>query len=255
MKLKHSASQVPTPYMIFTDGASSGNPGPGGWAYICVSPDQEVEERGGYTPHTTNNAMELTATLRALESLAHLSPSPPIEIYTDSTYVILGITQWIHAWKNRSWLTREGTPIANRELWEQLLMLTSSRSIQWKYVKGHAGIPGNERADQLAVAYSLRSPISVFRGKLKDYPIRILQIPSQTEIPPRQKLSSGRKAASTPWSYLSVINGIPKRHSTWSECEARVKGQPGAKFKKAMSEEEEREILLSWGFDPLHLFP
>jgi ribonuclease HI len=251
MTLKDHTSQSSRPYLIFTDGASSGNPGPGGWAYICVSPEQNIEENGGHEPHTTNNAMELTATIQALASLAHISPSPRIEIYTDSTYVILGITRWVHAWKKRSWLTLEGTPIANLELWKKLLALTSKKDIQWKYVKGHAGVPGNERADQLAVSYSQRTPLSLFRGHLKDYRFSILELPSQTEVPIRNQNAKNRNSSQAAASYLSLINGILKKHSTWNECESWVKGKSGARFKKAMNEDEEKEILLTWGFDPL----
>lgn len=251
MSLKHVSSSVPQPYIIFTDGASSGNPGPGGWAYISVSPDHQVEEKGGYEAHTTNNAMELKAPLHALESLAHLALSTPIEIYTDSTYVILGITQWIHAWRKRSWLTLEGTPIANLELWQKLQALTLKRNLQWKYVKGHSGVPGNERADQIAVAYSQRSPLPLFYGKLEEYRIPILHLPPQTEVPTRPFNSKDKRSTPASVNYLSLVNGTLRRHTSWKDCESCVKGRSGAKFKKITNQEEEKKVLLAWGFNPL----
>src|SRR5215467_7564002 len=104
--------------VAFTDGAASGNPGPGGWAAIVLSPDGRVRELGGGDPHTTNNRMELTGAIRAL---ALVEAAHPIAIYTDSTYVIRGIREWIWNWKRRGWKTAEGADVLNRDLWEALL--------------------------------------------------------------------------------------------------------------------------------------
>ena len=249
MTLKPKTSSNLTPYTLFTDGASSGNPGPGGWAFICVSPDKHVREQGGHDHQTTNNAMELTAALRALQSIPPSDAQTPIELYTDSTYVILGITKWIHGWKKRAWMNSQGVEIANLELWQELLRVSSKRIVHWNYVRGHAGIPGNERADELAVAFSKHVKLPLFQGNLREYPYSILDTPKDTSLP-ASALNMNKKTEKKPLCYLSLVNGTLKKHMTWSDCESWVKGKSGAKFKKAMNGDEEREILLAWGFDP-----
>ena len=131
---------------IWTDGACSGNPGPGGWGAILRAGGQEKELSGG-APVTTNNRMELTAAIMALESLK--SPSE-VDIHTDSQYVRGGVTGWIHGWKRNGWRTADKKPVKNIELWQQLDAATARHQIRWHWVKGHAGHPENERADVLA---------------------------------------------------------------------------------------------------------
>jgi ribonuclease HI len=131
---------------IWTDGACSGNPGPGGWGAILRAGGQEKELWGG-APATTNNRMELTAAIMALESLK--SPSE-VDIHTDSQYVRGGVTGWIHGWKRNGWRTADKKPVKNIELWQQLDAATARHQIRWHWVKGHAGHPENERADVLA---------------------------------------------------------------------------------------------------------
>jgi len=131
---------------IYTDGACSGNPGPGGWGAVLRWRGKEKEIAGG-DKSTTNNRMELTAVIRALESL---NRDVPVEVWSDSTYVIKGITEWIHGWKKRGW-KRKGGEVLNVELWKQLDELSHRYQIKWHWVKGHAGHPLNERADRLAV--------------------------------------------------------------------------------------------------------
>jgi len=131
---------------IWTDGACSGNPGPGGWGAILRAGGQEKELSGG-APATTNNRMELTAAIMALESLK--SPSE-VDIHTDSQYVRGGVTGWIHGWKRNGWRTADKKPVKNIELWQQLDAATARHQIRWHWVKGHAGHPENERADVLA---------------------------------------------------------------------------------------------------------
>lgn len=231
---------------VFTDGASSGNPGPGGWGAIIVTPDQQVIEIGGREVPTTNNRMELTAAIQALQYLSNLKA--PIEIFTDSTYVIRGITQWVWGWRKRGWITSEGKEVANSDLWKALSELCHLRKIEWKYVRGHQGTPGNERADQIAVEFSQGRKPSLFKGSLGTYEVEIHDVPTDTRLP---ELSSTTKSSDKkPYSYLSMIGTIPMRHANWNECEKRIKGQSGARFKKAMSQEEERQILLSWGVRP-----
>lgn len=131
---------------IFTDGACKGNPGPGGWGVLLRYGDHEKALSGG-EPHTTNNRMELTAAIEALKALRQ----PVIaDIYTDSQYLIKGLEQWLPSWKARGWQTADRKPVKNRDLWELLDRLAAQHQLRWHWVKGHAGHPGNTRADELA---------------------------------------------------------------------------------------------------------
>ncbi len=131
---------------IYTDGACKGNPGPGGWGALLRYRMQEKELSGG-EPATTNNRMELMAVIAALEALKRRAK---IAIYTDSKYVQQGISQWIHGWKQKNWMTSARTPVKNVDLWQRLDRLANQHEIEWCWVKGHAGHPENERADALA---------------------------------------------------------------------------------------------------------
>jgi ribonuclease HI len=131
---------------IFTDGACRGNPGPGGWGVVFRYGETEKEIFGGEAA-TTNNRMELTAVIRALEALKQPSR---VKLYTDSQYVQKGIQEWIHSWKRNGWKTSDKKPVKNKELWVELDELRKSHDIEWHWVKGHAGHPENERADALA---------------------------------------------------------------------------------------------------------
>lgn len=131
---------------IFTDGACSGNPGPGGWGLILRWRGHERELNGG-EPETTNNRMELMAAIQGLESLKRPSK---VTVHTDSTYVMDGITKWIHGWKRNGWRTAAKKPVKNEDLWRRLDAALAQHDIQWQWVKGHAGHPENERADALA---------------------------------------------------------------------------------------------------------
>jgi len=130
----------------FTDGACSGNPGPGGWGVVLRSGEHEREIYGGGI-ETTNNRMELTAAIEALQALRE---SCQVELTTDSTYVKDGITRWLQKWKINGWKTAAKKPVKNQDLWEQLEVQTARHVVQWLWVKGHSGHPGNERADALA---------------------------------------------------------------------------------------------------------
>jgi len=134
--------------VIYTDGACSGNPGPGGWGVIMYHGKRQKEMLGG-EKSTTNNRMEMMAAIKALEAIKP-SFSGPVVLFTDSTYVLKGITEWIHGWKKRGWKKSDKKPVVNKELWQRLDELNSQRDIQWKWVKGHAGDIGNEKADELA---------------------------------------------------------------------------------------------------------
>ncbi|MDA7947294.1 MAG: ribonuclease HI [Hyphomicrobiaceae bacterium] len=132
--------------VIYTDGACSGNPGPGGWGAILIHGGHEKELKGG-EPETTNNRMELTA---AIEALNALKKPCSIDLHTDSNYLRDGITSWIENWKRNGWRTANKKPVKNADLWEQLEAARAPHDVRWHWVKGHAGHPENERADALA---------------------------------------------------------------------------------------------------------
>lgn len=131
---------------IYSDGACKGNPGPGGWGALLVTDGHRKEISGGEA-NTTNNRMEMTAVIRALESLKRPST---VEVHTDSQYVQKGISEWMTGWKKRNWRTADGKPVKNQDLWLQLDALSQLHRIEWKWVRGHNGHPENERADALA---------------------------------------------------------------------------------------------------------
>lgn len=132
---------------VYTDGACRGNPGPGGWGVYIINGNQTEELYAG-DRSTTNNKMEMQA---AISALMHLKETEtPIELYTDSNYLRQGITEWIYNWKKNNWRTSSKKPVANRELWIELDKLNSQMNVNWNWVKGHAGDPGNEKADELA---------------------------------------------------------------------------------------------------------
>jgi ribonuclease HI len=131
---------------IYTDGACRGNPGVGGWGALLRFRDRELELFGG-EPATTNNRMEMTAAIRALEALKRRCQ---VALYTDSQYVRQGITTWLADWKRRNWRTTDRKPVKNQDLWQQLDGLAAKHDIEWHWVRGHTGHPENERADALA---------------------------------------------------------------------------------------------------------
>jgi ribonuclease HI len=171
---------------VFTDGSARGNPGPGGWGAILVyenSNDQEtrnkkqwVAEIGGREDHTTNNRMELTAAISALEFVASLqaaSSELQAVVYTDSEYVMKGITIWIHDWQKRGWRTAAKKPVLNQDLWQELLLQTEGKQIEWKYVAGHAGHEANERCDEIATSFADNAPATLYNGPRENYNVAL----------------------------------------------------------------------------------
>lgn len=221
--------------LIFTDGSSRGNPGPGGWGVI-VRLGTQVTELGGYEKHTTNNRMEMTAIIEALRFVGH--EKDPITVYTDSKYTIDGATKWVNGWQKNGWKTKNKTEVLNRDLWESLVLAMEDKEIIWHHVAGHVGIPGNERVDSIANGFAGGEKIALFDGLEKDYRISLLKLSGDVT---KKTKSDGGKA----YSYLALVNGKVHRFGTWKECETFVKGKH-AKFRKAVSKEQEGEILQDW---------
>ena len=242
---------------IFTDGSSLGNPGPGGWGAIIIFPpgedddsESKVESRkskvielGGYENETTNNRMEMTAAIKALAYVCNLQPTTyNLQLYTDSSYVLNGITKWIHGWHQNNWKTKSKEDVLNKDLWQKLFSLVYSNDLEidWQLVKGHVGIVGNERADLIATSFAEGKPIKPFEGFIEDYEKMlgesILKVPEEAHEHPKR---SHKKA----YSYVSFVDRKIETHKTWAECEKRAKGQSGARFKKAVDKADEKRII------------
>lgn len=244
--------------IIFTDGSSLGNPGPGGWGAIIVYNDDKlkveslklkVQEFGGRVEHTTNNRMELSAAIEALSFLSSYRLKTidyRLTLYTDSSYVINGITKWISGWKKNGWVTKDKKEVLNRDLWEMLGELTETTNIEWKYVGGHVGVRGNERCDEIATKFAEGEKVDLYKGVIENYLVpNILDI-TFDESMAIEKSKLKTRSAVPAFSYVSKVLGKIETHKTWKECEARVKGVSGAKYKKALSESDERKIIDEW---------
>lgn len=222
---------------IFTDGSSRGNPGPGGYGYIAIYQDaageMQVKEGGGEEDPTTNNRMELMAVIKALESCDRKK----IKVYLDAAYVLNGITKWVFGWEKNGWKTSQKEPVSNEDLWKRLMAAVAGKKIEWELLKGHAGIAGNERCDEIATGRAKE----LFKGKLRDYHFDPFDIKSSGAT------ASSKKNKGKAYSYVSAVNGIVMVHKTWEACEKRVKGAKGARFKKALSPAEERDLMNSLG--------
>ncbi|OHA88622.1 MAG: ribonuclease HI [Candidatus Zambryskibacteria bacterium RIFCSPHIGHO2_02_FULL_43_14] len=149
---------------IYTDGSSRNNPGPGGWGVVVIY-DNKVAELGGGERHTTNNRMELTAAIEALNAVS----DKHITIYTDSEYVMKGMNEWIHNWQKKNWKTANKKPVLNQDLWQKLLEVVGDRKIEWKYVASHVGIRLNERADEIATAFADNFSPILYNGPRDKY--------------------------------------------------------------------------------------
>ena len=244
--------------IIFTDGASRGNPGPGGYGVVIVSGDT-VTELGGSERETTNNRMELRAAIEALRYLKenhkllttdrvkeHGSHAANyrLTIYTDSSYVLKGITRWVHGWQKNGWKTKSGDAVKNADLWQELAELAERFTIDWQLLEGHVGVAGNERADEIATAYADGKKIDLFNGPLGEYEYNVKDV-SRNKLAKETKESSKKGKSGKAYSYVSMVQGEIKTHDSWSECEKRVKGK-NAWFRKATSKEHEKEIIDSF---------
>ncbi len=227
--------------VAFTDGASRGNPGPGGWGFALIDTDnQVVYETAGFDTKTTNNAMELTAVVEALRH-AHKKNISHMTLYTDSAYVAQGMTMWIFGWIKKGWKTQTGESIQNLELWKKCFALMQDVLCDVKRVSGHSGVSMNERVDELAtMAADSKKKFS------KDYSFSeyvtmidtFMDMP--TNIRPAKPSSATEKKVA--YSYISLVDGKIMTHKTWDETKARVHGK-AAKYKKVFSADEERAVI------------
>ena len=209
---------------IITDGACSGNPGPGGWATIVVHSDGTQHEYYGSAPHTTNNQMELHAVIVGLQKA---QTATEVHIYTDSQYVLNGITKWVFGWQKNGWRTTDGKDVENQVLWRTLLGLTN-KNVHWHHVKGHAGNPMNERANTLAQ--------------------RQARLPGTASHPSTPKVGSTSPARATSFPrYISLVGTSFHQHATWEECKLVVHGVSGARFKKVSTPQELATTRRQWG--------
>jgi ribonuclease HI len=228
--------------IIFCDGASKGNPGPGGWGAI-VAMGSVVHELGGFEKDTTNNRMELTAALKALELAYKQVGAVPVAVHTDSSYVINGITKWVRGWKANGWQTKDKKEVLNQDLWKPLSATAEAfkNSIEWKYVGGHVGVAGNERVDAIASELAQGKKVDFYTGPRDGYFVDVKNVSFDAA---KQKTKSDSKSRSKlkAYSYVSVINGEVMVHKTWDECAKRVRGK-AARFKKSLSSEDEAALI------------
>jgi ribonuclease HI len=193
--------------------------------------------------------MELQAAISALSFLKSTNLNLSTVIYCDSSYVINGITKWVFGWKKNNWITSTKTPVENRDLWEKLSEVTSGRKILWKQVSGHVGVVGNERCDEIATAFADGENPKLSSGSLALYEIKNILDLKENGAAVATKSSTRNHSKAKAYSYVSKVGGKIQTHQTWAECEARVRGASGAKFKKAVSAEQEREIIAGWNHE------
>lgn len=221
---------------IYCDGSSIGNPGPGGWGSVIAN-GKTIKEMGGFAAATTNNRMELMA---AIESLNSLSKESKVTINTDSQYVINGITKWVFGWNKNGWLTKEKKDVLNKDLWQALFRETERHAVTWKHVRGHAGVAQNERADMIANGYARKENVTLFSGTVQEYKEFLKGMPKVRVV------GSSASKKGKAYAYVSAVDGKVMTHTTWDECQNRVKGK-NAKYKKVFSKEEETALRAQWG--------
>ncbi|MFA6536651.1 MAG: ribonuclease HI [Candidatus Paceibacterota bacterium] len=232
--------------IIFTDGSSKGNPGPGGFGAVIIVAGK-VMELGGGDPHTTNNRMEIQAAISALAYIANLEGRLPITVYTDSAYLLNGITKWVFGWRQNGWKTSTKQPVENQDLWEELFDITKSKKINWYLVKGHVGVAGNHRCDEIATLFADGKQMQLYSGALENYSIKDILNISANPAEAEKRADSKSRSRAKAFCYVSLVDGEVLVHKTWAECEKRVKGKSGARFQKVFSKSEEDSLVKEWG--------
>ncbi len=238
--------------IIHTDGAAKGNPGKGGWGTIIILDDKEVIELGGGVKLATNNQMELRAMIEGIKYVVtKIKPkNAEVNIYSDSNYLLNGITSWIEGWRANGWKTKAKQDVLNKEYWEELSLYKEKLSLEntliFNKVKGHNGDPLNERCDDIASGFGLEEKVKLFSGSLKEYK-KVYELPENVEHAVAKKISSKKSSSSKQaYSYISMVADKIFADKTWAECEKRVKGKSGAKYKKVFSKEEELDLIALW---------
>jgi ribonuclease HI len=221
--------------VLFTDGAARGNPGPGGWGFVLVVNDQVTEGSGAKNP-TTNNAMELSAVIAGIKKFLVVGETKKLTIHLDSKYVRDGSISWRHGWARNGWMTKEKQSISNKDLWQELHKILNQCAelgitIDWDLVRGHRGIPGNERCDYLATTVADTGVDQSYNGPLSGHPFakNLLTVPKTTE----------------PY-YIAFADGQLQKFTKWDDCSQWVRGRK-AKYKKVHSTLEEESVLEGWG--------
>lgn len=229
--------------VAYTDGSCLGNPGPGGWGIRLLHSDGRVEEFGAAVKRTTNNQMELQAAIAALEYAGHL---PHVTVYTDSRYVIDGLTKWLPNWRRRGWMTATGTAVKNRDLWQKLAQLSPSK-VNWKHVRGHSGDPNNERVDDIARAFASGDVPQLFYGRAGAPADPVQEVATSQVLATRQVISRSPSSKFSKPRYVSIIRGCVAMDDDWPSCEARVRGVSGAKYKKVRTSQELADFCAKHG--------
>jgi ribonuclease HI len=231
---------------LYGDGACKGNPGTGGWGAVAYFTDGSVAELGGREPATTNNRMEMQAAIEAMKFFVRSGQTTPCTLYTDSEYVIKGVTSWIKGWKSRGWKTAAGKPVLNQDLWETLDELSSTirlqakgKPLKWEHVKGHAGNVGNERCDVIASSFAQGKPVS-------------LRQPAQST------LSTAPSTPSSP-AQLSIVpdsnpNTVPNSTISPNSTSAKITEEHHSHHNDSENlPREERVAHLNYMIDTLHI--
>lgn len=240
---------------LYTDGASRGNPGPGGWAAIVVGEKNTVELAGAKKP-ATNNQMELEAVIQGLRYIQEQSEEVNVALHADSRYVLNGIEKWLDGWQRNGWKTMNKKPVENKSQWMELLALRDHFGKKLKLVKvdGHSGHIYNDRCDELAVSAALAKKPYLFEGNIKEYEMYLKDNPPTSEKkspPPARPSGAGGKAKTGPaYSYVSLVGGKVHVDKDWSTCEKRVKGKT-AKYKKVFSKAEETDLIQDYTLQSL----
>ncbi|HRH24853.1 MAG TPA: hypothetical protein PLQ20_00745 [Candidatus Paceibacterota bacterium] len=233
--------------IIYTDGASRGNPGPGGWGAVILV-DGYAMEIAGSAKKATNNQMELQAVLEVLSDSASRAYKGTVRVFSDSAYVVNGLNSWIWGWEKKGWITSTKTPVENKDIWMKLLVLLKEYGdkLSIEKIKGHAGDLYNERCDELAVNAALGLSAQAgkkekhFKGSQKDYDAFLKEIGTTAKkASPKKK----KKETGPAYSYVSLVDGKVYADKTWAECERRVKGKKGAKYQKVFSKAEETSLV------------
>lgn len=222
--------------IIWTDGSSRGNPGRGGFGAVIIE-NGFVKEFGGFEENTTNNRMEIKSAIAALEN----SKNSFISIYTDSSYLVSAMTSWIFSWQKNNWIKKgsdKNEEVLNKDLFIKLLEVSKDKKIQWIKVRGHAGVPLNERCDVIATSFADGKQTPLFSGKVSDYKIS-LDFDVDKNLPISKEKKSNQKA----YSYVSKIDGEIFVDKSWEDCKKRVSGVSNVRYKKSLNKDDEEKII------------